>query len=255
MNGTDRPWLVLVPGLACDAGAWEPLQPALAARARTWVPPAALQHTIGAMAEALLRDAPASTFALAGHSLGGRIALEVMRRAPQRVQRLALLDSGWHPLPTGAAGEAECAQRLALVDLARGQGMRAVGERWSPGMLHPGHLGTPVHEQVLAMVERQSAERFAAQQRALIERPDAGAVLDAIACPTLVLCGREDAWSPPARHEEMAARIRGSRLVVVPRCGHMSTMEQPGAVGDALAQWLRQEQAQGAQAGAPEAGA
>jgi pimeloyl-ACP methyl ester carboxylesterase len=222
--------LVLVPGLACDAAVW--------AGVPGWVAEGGLHHDIGAMAEALLRDAPFEQFALAGHSLGGRIALEVMRRAPQRVLRLALLDSGWQALPAGEAGEREQAQRLALVDLARREGMRAMAQQWAPGMLHPACIGGAVHESVLAMVARQSVERFAAQQAALLARPDATDVLAAIRCPTLVLCGRQDAWSPLARHEEMAALIAGARLAVVEDSGHMSTMEQPAAVAAELAAWM-----------------
>lgn len=239
MSADPLPCLVLVPGLACDAAVWAPLLPALSAHARPWVAEGGVHEDIGAMAEALLRDAPAQRFALAGHSLGGRIALEVLRRAPQRVLRVALMDTGWHPLPEGAAGAQECAQRLALVDIARREGMRAMGQRWAPGMLHPRHLGTAVHDAVLDMVAHQSVQRFAAQQQALMRRPDAGAVLDAIACPALVLCGREDAWSTLERHEQIAARVRGARLAVIDECGHMSTMEQPQAVGAALLGWLR----------------
>ena len=239
MTPPEPPCLVCLPGLACDATVWQPLLPALAGLAQPWVPPLAVHDSIGAMADALLRDAPAERFALAGHSLGGRIALEVMRRAPQRVQRLALLDTGWQPLPAGEAGERECASRQTLVALARAKGMRAMGEQWVPGMLHPAHGGAAVYAEVLAMVERQAVERFAAQQQALMQRPDAADVLVAINCPTLVLCGREDGWSPLSRHEEMAARIRGAWLVVVAQCGHMSTMEQPQAVGKALAAWLQ----------------
>ena len=237
------PHLVLVPGLACDAAVWTPLWPWLQDVARPWVPPPAVHASIGDMAEAVLQAAPAGVFALAGHSLGGRIALEVMRRAPGRVSRLALLDTGWQPLAGGGAGEAERRSREDLVALARESGMRTMGERWSPPMLHPARLGTPVHEDVLRMIERQTAEGFTAQQQALLARPDAGAVLDAIRCPTLLLCGREDGWSPPARHEEMAARVPGARLVLVDQCGHMSPMEQPEAVARALRAWLAQEAA------------
>lgn len=240
MTPPEPTWLVLVPGLACDGAVWEPLQAGWGPHARTWLPPTGVHDTIGAMATALLRNAPAERFALAGHSLGGRIALEVVRQAPQRVARLALLDTGWQPLPSGEAGERECAQRLALVALARREGMRAMGERWAPGMLHPECLGTRVHDEVLTMVGRQEVERFASQQQALMRRPDAADVLDAITCPTLVLCGQDDTWSPPQRHEQMASRIRGARLTVLPRCGHMSTMEQPQAVGAALVEWLGQ---------------
>lgn len=229
--------LVLLPGLACDAAVWAPVLPWLPG-VQVWLPPSRVHTRIADMAASVLHEAPTERFALAGHSLGGRIALEVLRQAPQRVSRVALLDTGWSPLPAGLAGDAERQQRESLVTLARQSGMRAMGERWSPPMLHPDFLGGPVHEAVLAMIERQSVERFAAQQRALLGRPDAGEVLAGIRCPTLLLCGREDAWSPPARHEEMAARIAGARLEVVPHCGHMSPMEQPEAVGRALAQWM-----------------
>ena len=233
------PCLALVPGLACDHAVWEPVLPALAAQARTWVPIHPPGGSLAERAAAILRDAPAGHFALAGHSMGGRIALEVVRQAPQRVTALALLDTGWQPLPAGEAGEAERTQRETLVALARRDGMRAMGQRWSVPMLHPAHLDTQVHTDVLAMIERQPVEHFATQQQALLARPDAGAVLDSTTCPTLVLCGEQDGWSPPARHDEMARRIRGARLVLVPDCGHMSPMEQPGAVGAALVQWLR----------------
>lgn len=231
------PLLVLVPGLACDEAVWASLP--LGAQADVWVPLAHEPHeTIGAMAEALLRDAPAERFALAGHSLGGRIALEVMRRAPQRVLRLALLDTGWQRRESGPAGEREREQRESLVTLGGHEGMEAVGRRWAPGMLHPQAIPGPVHDAVVAMVARQPLERFAAQQRALLARPDASDLLAAITCPTLVLCGRQDAWSPLARHEEMAQLIPHAQLSVIEHCGHMSPMEQPAAVAAALAAWL-----------------
>lgn len=230
--------LVLVPGLACDAEVWAEVCRHLPSSVSPWVAEGQAQPTIGAMAETLMRDAPTERFALAGHSLGGRIALEVVRRAPQRVSHLALLDTGWQPLPADDRGARERAGRLELVELAQRASMRAMAERWTPGMLHPEALGGPVHEAVLAMLARQSAERFAAQQAALLARPDASDLLPRIACPTLVLCGREDSWSPLARHEELASAIPGAQLVAVERCGHMSTMEQPAAVAAALATWL-----------------
>jgi pimeloyl-ACP methyl ester carboxylesterase len=118
--------------------------------------------------------------------------------------------------------------------------MRAMAERWAPGMLHPRCIGGPLHQAVLSMVQRQPLAAYAGQQQALLERPDAEALLPRIACPTLVLCGRDDAWSPPPQHEAMARRIDGARLVLVDDCGHMSPMEQPLAVADALRAWLLQ---------------
>jgi pimeloyl-ACP methyl ester carboxylesterase len=240
MEPDTPPCLVLVPGLACDAAVWQPLLPALTPACRPWVPPPEVLPSIGAMAQAILDAAPGGQFALAGHSLGGRIALEVVRRAPGRVLRLALLDTGCAPLPAGPAGRDEADQRLALVALARREGMRAMAERWAPPMLHPAHQELPVFEEVLAMLARQSVDRFEAQQHALLARPDATAVLDSLVVPTLVLCGEQDTWSPPARHREMASRVSGARLSLVPHCGHMSPMEQPAAVAAALLGWLHE---------------
>jgi pimeloyl-ACP methyl ester carboxylesterase len=95
------------------------------------------------------------------------------------------------------------------------------------------------------MIERTTVDVFEAQQRALLARPDATELLSAIACPTLLVCGREDAWSPPPRHEEMARRIRGAELVIVERCGHMSPMERPDEVSAALRTWLAASAATG----------
>jgi len=248
------PTLVLVPGLVCDEEIWAGQIHTLRHRSHIEVFPNARHGplvSIGAMADALLSSQRAPRFSLADHSLGERVAVEVLRRAPRRVERLALLDTGWQPLPPGEAGERERAQRMELLQLARREGMVAMARRWSPGMLHPSRYRTPLHEAVIAMVARHEVTLYEAQLRALLARPDASDVLERIDCPTLVLCGREDAWSPLARHEQMAQHIRGARLVVVERCGHMSPMEQPEAVAEALGAWLDMpEGTEGAQ-GAP----
>ena len=183
------------------------------------------------MAERALAEAP-PTFALAGHSMGGRVALEIVRRARERVSRLALLDTGFRPRPAGAAGEDEKARRLALLALARAEGMRAMAREWVRPMVHPDRLADiALIEAILDMLERRTPAEFAGQIEALLARPDATPLLPSIRCPTLVLCGRDDAWSTLAQHEEMAARIPGARLAVVERCGHMAPMERPREVG------------------------
>lgn len=229
---------MLLPGLMCDRAVWAPQVAALAGRAECHVMAYGTFDSLGAMAEHVLAQAPAGRFALAGHSMGGRVAFEVVRRAPQRVERLALLDTATHPLADGAAGEAERAGRLRLLAIARERGMRVMAREWATGMVHPDRHGEPVFEAVLDMIERATPEIFAAQIRALLARPDATPLLAAIRGPALLLCGREDAWSPPQRHEFMHAHIAGSRLVVVEHCGHMSTMERPDAVTAALVRWL-----------------
>jgi pimeloyl-ACP methyl ester carboxylesterase len=154
------------------------------------------------------------------------------------VERLALLDTGTHPLPAGEAGAKERAGRMALLEIARTQGMRAMGRHWARGMVHPSQLDTPLFESILDMIERSNPEQFAAQINALLTRPDAAHLLPTIQCPTLLLCGRDDAWSPPPQHEAMHKAIAGATLTIVERCGHMCTMEQPQALNDALVAWL-----------------
>jgi pimeloyl-ACP methyl ester carboxylesterase len=174
--------------------------------------------------------------------MGGRVALEALRLAPERVQRLGLLDTGFDALPAGADGELERSQRMALVEQARRDGMRAMGQTWARGMVHPDRLDTPLFEAILAMIERKTPEIFEAQQRALLARPSARAMLPTITCPTLVLCGRQDTWSPPARHVDMQQLIPQAQLTIINDCGHMSTMEQPAAVAEALRTGLRLEE-------------
>ncbi len=231
--------LMLLPGLNCDAAVWAPQVAALQGQARCVVPAWGLRDSLTAMARQVLDEAPTARFSMAGHSMGGRVALEVMRLAPQRVERLALLSTGTHPLAAGEAGEKETAGRMALLKIAQQQGMRAMAQEWAKGMVHPDRVGSAVFEDVLAMFDRGSAAQYAAQIHALLNRPDAAPLLPGIHCPTLVLTGRQDAWSGPAQHEAMAAAIPGAQLVIVEDSGHMCTLEQPQAVGAALAAWLR----------------
>ncbi|MFY9513699.1 MAG: alpha/beta fold hydrolase, partial [Rubrivivax sp.] len=127
---------------------------------------------------------------------------------------------------------------LALLDLARRDGMRAMAREWARGMVHPSRLGGPVFEAVLDMFERRDAGIFAAQIQALLARPDATPQLPGIRCPTLLLTGAQDSWSTPEQHAAMQQAMPGAQLVVVPDCGHMSTMEAPAAVRAALHQHL-----------------
>jgi pimeloyl-ACP methyl ester carboxylesterase len=190
------------------------------------------------MADAVLEQAPGELMVV-GHSMGGRIALEMFRRARDRVRGLALLDTGYQARPPDDIGERERAERMELVELARRSGMRAMARQWVRRMVHPERLNdSALIDAILDMFERKTVSVFEAQQRALLARPDATQLLSEIVCPTLVMCGREDGWSPPSRHEEMARRIPDSRLVVIERCGHMSTMEQPDEVSAALGAWL-----------------
>jgi len=232
--------LVWVPGLLCDQAVWKPQLKALKGQARMQVADHGELDSLGAMAERILALAPAK-FAVAGHSMGGRVALEVVRRAGSRVTGLALLDTGYTPKPAGIPGDQEAAGRLELLELARTSGMRAVGERWLRiPMVHASRLREKrLVEPILQMFERRTPEVFAAQIRALLNRPDATALLPMISCPALVLCGVDDAWSPLSTHRVMAQMIPHSKLVAVPECGHMCTLERPDEVSEALSGWLK----------------
>lgn len=229
--------VLLLPGLLCDAAVWRD-QCAALGDVECIVPDYGLASSVGDMARLALARVAAPRFALAGHSMGGRVALEIAKMAPERIERMALLDTGMAPLAPGEAGQREINERMALLQMARSRGMRAMGEQWARGMVHPAHLDAPVFGDILAMIERQTPDAFAAQLNALIQRPDATGVLAALQCPTLLLCGRQDAWSPLARHQDMHRRCPHSRLVVVEDSGHMTTMEQPQAVSRALREWL-----------------
>ena len=234
-----RPPLVLVPGLMCDAAVWYPLLPALQTVAECRVADHGDADDLTTMARQVLDNSPVQ-FALAGHSMGGRVAMEVLRLAPARVTRLALLDTGYKARAAGAAGEDEARKRQALLDIARNQGVRAMAAQWVQGMLDPPRLSdTALVEAIVAMFARKSADIFARQIRALLERPDATPVLQGIAVPALVLCGRADSWSPLSQHAEIAALIAAQPLVqVIEQAGHMCTMEQPQAVARVMQDWL-----------------
>lgn len=234
----DPEFLVLVPGLVCDSEVWRAQAAALGAGRQVLIPDHGLTDSLAGMAGRILEAAPAR-FALAGHSMGGRVALEILARAPERVSRLALLDTGFEGLAAGEAGERERAGRYRLRDIGRAQGMTALGKEWAKGMVHPARLqDAGLMGAIHAMIGRAPLAQFAAQTEALLGRPDRTALLSQVTVPTLVLCGREDGWSPPARHEEMARRIPGARLVIVPDCSHMCTMERPAEITAALQAWL-----------------
>jgi pimeloyl-ACP methyl ester carboxylesterase len=223
----------LLPGVLCDAEIWRHQRDALESEFDIRVPHFLGLNRITAMAERVLDNAP-DQFALAGHSMGGRVALEIHRIAPERIERLMLLDTGVAPV---RAGEAE--ERAVLVELACTKGMKALAEAWLPGMVREERWNDEALMAPLrAMVERATPEDFAGQVEALLNRPDARPELARITCPTTIVCGRQDKWSPLDRHEMMHRAIAHSKLVVIEDSGHMTPAEQPRAVTQALRDWL-----------------
>jgi pimeloyl-ACP methyl ester carboxylesterase len=230
--------LVLLPGLACDGEVWKDPVAHFTDIATVHIPDYGASDSIADMASLVLEHAP-ERFALAGHSMGGRIALQVIRRAPQRVLGLALLDTGYEARLPGEAGERERARREIYANLARSQGMRAMAREWLNEIVHPCRLSdAPLVDSIIEMAARKRAEVFAAQIHALLSRPDATSVLPTIRCPTLVLCGREDGLSASERQRQMAAMIPESKFVVIEKCGHMAPMEHPEETTSAMLEWF-----------------
>jgi pimeloyl-ACP methyl ester carboxylesterase len=231
----NRPLLLLLPGLTCDAAVWRAQIAAFEGDFDVRVPDFFGLDSFEAMAEAALAlaDRP---FALAGHSMGGRVAMQVAATAPDRLLRLALLDTGAH-LPT--PGEAE--SRLALVATGEREGIEAVIQTWLPPMLAPAHReDRALWDEIADMQRRAGVQTLKRQQKALLNRRDGFAQLDTVKVPTAFITGELDAWSPPEQHREMQARVPGSTLTVIEGCGHMSPMEAPEAVNRAFAAWLEQ---------------
>jgi pimeloyl-ACP methyl ester carboxylesterase len=225
--------VVLLPGLLCDSSVWAAQRAALRATADVAVADFSQHESISGMAEAAL-DLMSGPIVAIGHSMGARVALEMVRQAPDRIVKLALLDTGTHPRQPG-----EEAKRQVLVDLAFSEGMSALAARWLPPMVHEARVDDRTLMRPLTeMVLRASPEQHARQIRALLGRPDAMPLLPKIACPTLVMVGRQDRWSPLAQHEAIAEAVPGAELVVIEDSGHMAPVERPGEVSDALLAWL-----------------
>jgi pimeloyl-ACP methyl ester carboxylesterase len=230
--------LVFVPGLMCDHTVWDPLLPYVSAQHACRVVDHGDADSLVQMAVQLLQHAPPK-FLLAGHSMGARVVLEVLRLAPERIGGVALLDTGYLPKLSGPAGEEEIRKRLRLLEIARAEGVRVMAGEWVQGMVHPDRLNDhELMERILVMFERKSADIFAKQIHALIHRPDATEVLKSIHVPTLILCGQQDTWSPPAQHEAMHLLTPHSALEVIADAGHMAPMEKPHEVAVAMSRWL-----------------
>lgn len=227
-----RPQVVLIGGVACDETLWDDTIAALGgiADCRPVLPDGA---GIDAMAADVLARVTGS-FALVGHSMGGYVALAIQRRAPDRVERLALIGSG-----SNVEQPAQRAARLALMDLVRRKGFDALIDRLVPAMVAPEtRRDAAMMARLEAMVRRAGAERFLRQQAAVMERPEAHAALASIRVPVLVMAGRDDRIVAPAFGEETARAIPGAAFRLLARCGHIAAVERADAVSALLCDWL-----------------
>ena len=228
-----RPPLLLLPGLASDAELFGPQLEDLAGVADVRVADIAGHDTIAALAADALAQVPWPRFALGGLSMGGYVAYEILRQAPERVSALALIDTSARP-DTPESSE----NRRRLMSLAA-RDFDAVVETLLPKLMTPAHAADPRLAKVVRdMARRVGPEGFVRQERAIIARADSRPDLARIACPAVVIAGADDALMPREIHAEQAAGIRGAELEFVDDCGHLSSIEQPRRVNDALRRWL-----------------
>jgi len=230
---SDREILYLLPGLLCDRRVWRHQLEHLQDLADMRVMDFRGYDSIRGMAEAVLREAP-RRFAVAGHSMGGRVALEVANISPDRVSKLAMLDTDVYPRHPG-----EEQRRRRLLDVAGDYGMAELARTWARPLVHPDHEAFPaLMDLIQEMVSGFTLEEYKAQVKALLYRPDATGYLRNIRCPVMVLCGRQDKSVSVEQHELIAAYLADSRFVIIESSGHMTMLERPAAVTEAMRDWL-----------------
>lgn len=238
MRTSSRPEVafILLHGLLCDGDTWSHLVGPLSRLGTVLIPRLGDMSSIPQAATDILAQAPRHLIVI-GHSMGGRVALEIAHQAPQRCAGLVLMNTGYQGL---AEGETE--RRMQLVNAAQAGGIQAIVGPWLAGMITPHTADNPLLMKALrAMVLRSTVESFAGQIQALIHRPDATEQLGQITCPTLLLSGDEDTWSPLARHHDMATQIPNAEVAAIVHAAHMAPFEKPEACTTAILDWLRRQ--------------
>lgn len=224
---------VLLSGLLCDETFWSDIPQRLAAVAASQVVSFRGFSSIAAMAQHVLEVAP-QRFAVAGHSMGGRVALEIIRAAPRRITGLALLNTSVHAVRDG-----EPQSRSHLLRIAQEQGMSALAAEWLPPMMgSDAARAAELMPRLCAMIQRFTAEAYAGQVSAMLNRPEVLSLLPRITVPTLLLSGSDDAWSPVSQQQSIRRRIPHATLFEIHGAGHMAPLERPDAVAVALREWL-----------------
>lgn len=226
--------ILLVPGLLCSARLYAAQIPALWPFGQVAVANHRHDADMTAIAARILSQAP-PRFALVGLSMGGYIAFAMLRLAPERIERLALLDTSARPdTPEQTAG------RKTQIELAQSGRFAEIPELSIPRFLHRNLQNDErLTGTVRQMAQETGPDAFVRQQRAMISRPDSRPLLASIHCPTLVLVGDGDMATPPELNKEIADGIPGAKYIVVPNCGHLSTLEKPEVVNAALIEWLQ----------------
>ena len=228
----DRQNLILIPGLVCDAEAWRHQATHLREVAEVSIPPMIEGETMSELVREVLDKAPAR-FALAGFSMGGYVALEIIRQAPDRVTRLALLNT----TARADTPQKQTSRQSTIAACERGEFTKVI-EDLIQVLLHPDRQQTPLAQAVREMAARVGAETFARRIRAIASRADARDLLRGINMPVRAICGREDAMISVAEHVEIAGLTARGRMSIIEECGHMTIMEQPQATTALLRDWL-----------------
>lgn len=225
--------LVLLPGLMCDARLFGPQIAALSSDTAVMVGPITQGERVEEIASGLLDQLP-GRFALAGLSMGGIVAMEIMRRAPDRVTRIALMDTN----PLAETPQVAAAREPQIVAARTGRMLDVMREEMKPNYLAPGPHQQAVLDLVMDMADALGPEVFVRQSRALQRRRDQQSTLRKCKVPALVLCGAHDALCPVKRHEFMSELIPYATLCVLPDSGHLPTLEQPDETTQTLRDWM-----------------
>jgi pimeloyl-ACP methyl ester carboxylesterase len=226
--------ILLVPGLASSARIYAPVIPELWRSGPVTVANHSRDDNIGSIARRILAEAP-PRFALVGHSMGGYIAFEIMRQAPERVARLALINTQARPDTAEAS-----ARRRAYIVRIRDGGLHDVVDETLPLMVHPSRVDDGALRRLFHdMGDDVGTQGYINHQTAIMARTDSRPTMATIICPTLVLTGDRDMLIPNTLSKEMAEGIQGAKLVIIPDCGHCPQPERPQATIDALVEWLR----------------
>ncbi|WP_306605654.1 alpha/beta fold hydrolase [Azonexus sp.] len=229
-----KPNILLLPGLLNDASVFTEQVAALTAVATVEVGNLSLAESIADLAASVLKQASAKRFVLLGLSLGGYVAFEIMRQAPERVAGLVLMDTTARPDTSEASAQREALIKLAATDLD------AVIEQLLPLLSHPARMNLPaVRGNIQSMANGLGKAVFERQQRAIIGRPDSRPTLKSITCPTLVICGQDDLITPPQMAQEIASGIKHAKLELIAECGHLATLDQPKLVSERLLDWIK----------------
>ena len=229
----NKPVIYLLPGLLCDRDVWQFQREALQVHADVRIPDYTGIDYLEKMADRILAEAP-DRFSVIGHSMGGRVGLELIHKAPERLEHLVLISVGAHPV-----NDEECEQRSSLVEEAASIGMDKYAESWAELMFsYTDKANQEIRQCIKDMARRQSLDDFIAHITAGLGRNDQTQYLPDITIPVLLIVGEKDRWSPISQHEAIREQLSEAKLKIIPDAGHMVILDQAEAVNRVLLDWL-----------------